>query len=236
MGGIIAAGLKDVTIQLDGTLSFSKKIKHWPRKKLVGPHKNPFKKGHVLDCFVFSHTTNLTLTSSGTGTMEGNGAVWWGIPGIGYLIRVENRPKLLHIEFANDTLVENFYFHDSPYWTFEAYQVDGMEIRFSSINNRRDEKDDHNLIELSAFNTDGFDIYGNNVWVHDCEVWNQDDAFCVKGHSANITFERIRASGLGLTIGSIGPEIVQNVTFRDAYMHNTAKGIYLKFRSIDSGS
>lgn len=43
-------------------------------------------------------------------------------------------------------------------------------------------------------------------------------------------FERITASGLGLTIGSIGGSIVRNITFRDCYMGDTVKGIYMKFR------
>lgn len=43
-------------------------------------------------------------------------------------------------------------------------------------------------------------------------------------------FERIQASGVGLTIGSIGGSTVNNITFRDCYMHKTFKGIYLKFR------
>ena len=43
-------------------------------------------------------------------------------------------------------------------------------------------------------------------------------------------FERITASGIGLTIGSIGDSLVKNITFRDCYMHHTLKGIYTKFR------
>lgn len=47
-------------------------------------------------------------------------------------------------------------------------------------------------------------------------------------------FERINASGLGLTIGSIGPSIsntcINNITFRNAFMQNTIKGIYMKAR------
>ena len=44
-------------------------------------------------------------------------------------------------------------------------------------------------------------------------------------------FERINASGLGLTIGSVGSgETIKNITFRDCYMHKTSKGIYTKFR------
>ena len=42
-------------------------------------------------------------------------------------------------------------------------------------------------------------------------------------------FERIRASGLGLSIGGIGAKVVRNVTFRDCFMDRTYKGIYLKF-------
>ena len=46
-------------------------------------------------------------------------------------------------------------------------------------------------------------------------------------------FERITASGVGLTIGSIGTSNVNNITFRDCYMHHTWKGIYMKFRGGD---
>ena len=44
-------------------------------------------------------------------------------------------------------------------------------------------------------------------------------------------FERLSASGLGLTIGSIGGSNVRNITFRDVVMPQTYKGIYIKFRN-----
>jgi len=44
-----------------------------------------------------------------------------------------------------------------------------------------------------------------------------------------MTFENINASGLGLAIGSIGGSTVRNITFRNAYVHKSVKGIYLKF-------
>jgi len=112
-------------------------------------------------------------------------------------------------------------------------QVDGLVIRFSDIDARRDSKDSHDTIDMTAFNTDGFDVTGNNVHIHDCTVWNQDDTIAVKDGSANMLFERINASGIGLTIGSIGASIVNNITFRDCYMHHTYKGIYMKFRAVD---
>jgi polygalacturonase len=94
-------------------------MKHWPRF----PGKN------VLHCMEFVNSTGLTITSSGTGTLEGNGATWWGFPGIGYLEHTENRPRLLQIVGANDTMIENIYFHNSPYWTFNGDKIDGLEIR-----------------------------------------------------------------------------------------------------------
>jgi hypothetical protein len=66
--------------------------------------------------------------------------------------------------------------------------------------------------------------------IHDCNVWNQDDCVAVKDGSENMLIERVNASGVGLTIGSIGGSNVRNITFRDCYMHNTLKGIYMKFR------
>ena len=83
---IIADGLKSVTIQLDGTLTYSDDLHHWPR------HGDGLE-AKVLDCFSMKDLTNVTFTSSGMGLMDGKGKAWWGIPGIGYLIRTENRPK-----------------------------------------------------------------------------------------------------------------------------------------------
>ena len=74
----------------------------------------------------------------------------------------------------------------------------------------------------------------------DCDIWVQDDCIAVKdvkNHSgipfhpmsSNMTFERINATGLGFTIGSIQGTHVKNITFRDSYLHRTVKGIYMKF-------
>ena len=193
MGGIWSHGLNNVTIQLDGTLSFSDNIKEWPTSDGTS----------VLECIRFSDASNVTFTSSGVGTFEGNGAKWWGFPIISYLERVENRPRLFKLDSPKDVIFENLLLHNSPYWTFTADGADGLEIRNSHIDARRTKLDHHDLIDISAFNTDGFDVSGNNVWIHDCTVWNQDDCFDVKG-GQNMLIENVEASGFGLTIGSIG--------------------------------
>ena len=110
-----------------------------------------------------------------------------------------------------------------------------------SIVSRRTKRDGHSIIDLSAFNTDGIDVSGHNVHIHDVDIWNQDDCIAVKDNyppfgsiSSNMTFERINASGLGFVIGSIAGSTVRNITFRDSYMHRPYKGIYLKFRDPES--
>ena len=112
-------------------------------------------------------------------------------------------------------------------WTFWANSVDGLEVRNSHIDARRDASDSHDAYDMTAFNTDGFDVSGRNVWIHDCSVWNQDDCVCAKDGSSDMLFERINASGVGLTIGSIGGSKNSNITFRDCRMHHTFKGMSL---------
>lgn len=232
MGGITATGLEGVTVQFDGTIEFAsgkKALKHWPQ------HETPKGKKRVQECMKFVACNHMTFTSSGKGLIDGNGASWWGAPGVGYLKRGENRPRLLMLEGGQHNLVENLILKNSPYWTFFAKDVEYLEVRHVDISARRTQSDGHSAIDLTAFNTDGFDVSGSYVWIHDCTVWNQDDCVCVKDGSEHMLFERIEASGLGLTVGSIGSSINRNITFRDIHMHKTYKGIYMKFRQMDNG-
>ena len=72
---------------------------------------------------------------------------------------------------------------NSPYWTLYAAHSDGVIIRYSDVENRWTNSSKHTLLDLQAFNTDGFDVTGNNVHIHDCNIWNQDDCISVKDHS-----------------------------------------------------
>ena len=123
MGGIKVYDLKSVTIQIDGTLIFSNNMDEWPRDS----------SGHVLHSLHMFNIDNVTFTSGGMGTLDGQGEVWWGIPGVGYLVRGENRPNLLKITDSSNLLVENLFFFNSPCWTFWAENVDRLEVRYCEI-------------------------------------------------------------------------------------------------------
>ena len=72
--------------------------------------------------------------------------------------------------------MENWFFLDAPRWTVDIEAVDGMEvfhvfakkrkksnlkqIRHCEVSARRTEEDGHGLVDLTAFNTDGFDVSG----------------------------------------------------------------------------
>eukprot|EP00946_MAST-07B_sp_MAST-7B-sp1_P001580 g1580.t1 len=193
----------------------------------------------VQKAILIEHAAGLTLTSSGAGVIDGNGASWWGY--YQYLIHREDRPKLLRIYNATDVLVEHWHFRQSPYHTFHADDVARVEIRHCPVDNRVNEADSHGVWNLGALNTDGFDLQGRDIYIHNCSVWNQDDCFTIvpidaNGINANCTenvlVEDVNASGLGLTVGVVHPSshhnCVRNVTFRRARMHHTFKGIYVK--------
>jgi hypothetical protein len=158
------------------------------------------------------------------------------VPGIGFLALGEHRPRLLKVNRTSDILIENLIFQDSPYHTIYLEAAENATIRHVSIVARRTHADGHNLIDLSAFNTDGIDVSGRNVHVHDVDIWVQDDCIAVKDNyyppftSTDMVFERVNCSGMGLVIGSIAGTHVSNITFRDAYLHKSVKGIYTKFR------
>lgn len=104
-------------------------------------------------------------------------------------------------------------------------------------------------LQPEDLNTDGIDVSGKDVWIHDCEVHNDDDSIAIKSlHSGgtvgspavaadcsgDMLVENVVLAGFGASIGSVPPNVdptlscVNNVTFRNVSMPDTGKGIYLK--------
>lgn len=223
-GGMKARDLKNVTFLIDGEIKFDNNRETWPVNS----------SGHVEECIYLENLENVIFTSNNKdkGVINGNGLPWWGA--IKFLKHQEDRPRLVHIKISKNIIFENLLLKDSPFWTFYAEKSDGLIIRHSAADARITNFHNHTLIDLNAFNTDGFDVTGRNVHIHDCDIWVQDDCICAKDDSQDMLFERINCSGLGLVVGSIGNSQVRNITFRDSYMDNTVKGIYMKTRWNDS--
>eukprot|EP00978_Attheya_sp_CCMP212_P032384 scaffold126150_cov60-Attheya_sp.AAC.20 len=232
--GVFAQGLQNAVMEIDGSLVFERD------KRIPLAQEDYDEHGRWPSaCIHLEDAHNVTITSSGDerGVIDGGGPAWWGRPFFGYRKTQEHRPPLLVVNRSTNLLIEKLVFRDPPLYTMFLRGLDGMTIRYVSIVARRTRADGHRLVDMSAFNTDGIDVSGHNVHVHDVDIWNQDDCIAVKDNysrdkvSSNMTFERINASGLGLTIGSIGSTTVRNVTFKDSYLYESYKGIYLKFRT-----
>jgi hypothetical protein len=87
-----------------GTLNFTSDRETWPKNA----------NGDVLECIYLENLENVLFTSSGTGTLNGNGRPWWGA--LKFLKYEEDRPRLFHMKKTKNIIVENLLFLDSPFW------------------------------------------------------------------------------------------------------------------------
>ena len=232
-GGIEVKGMRGGTVRIDGELRFQDDRDAWPKNE-DGTVKEAIMMYDIEDVVFTSSPEN--AAAGKRGILNGQGRKWWGA--IRMLKHGEDRPRLWHIIKSKNIHIEYLLLLDSAYWSFFGEQSDGLRIQWSDVSARITELDRHDLYDLTAFNTDGFDFSGRNIWISDCNVWCQDDCFTVKDDpvaSRDILVERVNCSGLGLVVGSIGQSKVQNVTFRNAYLHHSYKGIYLKSRWNDLG-
>lgn len=189
--GVFAERVKNIHILLEGVLRFQRNFS----ENIFRDKQDPSRK-RPSPCIQLAKCRNVTLTSSHKqtyrdgGMIHGSGWEYWGVPLVGYLQVVEHRPILFQVNDTEDLLMENIVFKDAPYWTVLLENVNRVEIRYISIMNRRTTRPGHGIVDMSAFNTDGIDVSGHNVHVHDVEIWTQDDCIAVKVGTAGKVYNR----------------------------------------------
>jgi len=194
--GISASNVNDAVLLLDGTLKFQRPRKGYGDGGGDEERKRPFaavaatavkeRPDDPPACLFVEKSRNFTVTSNHRGLIDGQVSQYWGIPFIGYLELVEHRPRLLRFNLTSELLIENVVLQDSPYHTLYLQGVNNVEIRNVSIVARRTRRDGHSFLDLSAFNTDGIDVSGRNVHVHDVDIWNQVRARVRAGERASV--------------------------------------------------
>ena len=192
--------------------------------------------------------TNMSITSSSrTGLIKSNGCLKWyvqrlrgEVQGPPPLVEVGADPEL---SFASSKIIwEHMTVQDGPNWQTYWNKVTDLTIRYVKVDITciPPVGTIPNMLGALAENTDGIDIWGSNVHVHDVEVTNGDDCICVKGDndgsriwSENWIIENSKARGEGLSVGTVwsGHFLIRNVTFRNIEMLHTRKGIYVKIDS-----
>ena len=194
----------------------------------------------------------------GNGTIDGMGYVWWVAVLEGKL--QHGRPNLLQLTSGRNVTLAGITLRNSP--QFHVHWGDLMGAEIYSVHVLVDVVGQRALLDkygalhpeipipIFPLNTDGLDVTGSNIHIHDCVVENFDDSVCIKACnmgnnlskcSENILVERIEQRlGVGMSIGSVGPSTqiscVRNVTFRDITFQAPIKAIYIKTDPGTDGS
>ena len=243
-GGIRGDYLSNLTLQIDGTLDFGGCV---PMDSAIcrlkftdypGFNWDP-RKASTPPMLHFSSNARLKLTSKTRGRIVGGGEQWYGLVNILRLGDAGGRDKPIMLDMRGGHTygleISNLSFEQPAYWT-TYLDADDVHIHHSNVTSRVmlpmlpkpfDVASDwlEEIHRIMAWNTDGFDINGNNVHIHDCVIQTSDDCIAVKG-GKNWVVERIVASGAGLTIGMAGS--ASNITFRNINMSRSIHGLYIK--------
>jgi polygalacturonase len=172
--------------------------------------------------------TDITIT--GSGTIDGNGAVWWGEAEkarqrkSGYTLP---RPNLIVLERCRNVRLENITLQNSPKFHFVPSDCEDVLVSNVTI-----------LAPAHAANTDAIDPSGRRMLITRCKIDVGDDDVAIKagrkipGHefeSEDITVSDCTIlHGHGISIGSETLGGVRNVTVRNCTFENTENGLRIK--------
>jgi polygalacturonase len=179
--------------------------------------------------------TNLTIT--GSGIIDGGGAVWWGAAETarraksGYTLP---RPNLISLERCQNVRVEDITLQNSPKFHLVPSDCDDVVISNVTI-----------LAPEHAANTDAIDPSGRRILITKCKLDVGDDNVAIKagrkipGHdfeSEDITITDCTClHGHGISIGSETAGGVRNVKVSNCTFENTENGLRIKSDSRRGG-
>ena len=181
--GVNAIHMNHVQVQVNGVIKFHRSYKDpQPRHNTTMDQA-----GRPSPCISFFGGQNITLCSNKNykepssqqeqrrGILHGGGSEWWGIPYVGYAQVLEHRPYLLLFNHTTDLHIHNVVLQDAPFYHVQITDARRVHMHDLSIVSRRTAEYTHGTWDLSAFNTDGIDIAGQDVWVHDVDIWTQGE-------------------------------------------------------------
>jgi len=191
----------------------------WLKAKSSGDF-NPFISGKKL--------TDITFT--GGGTIDGNGAAWWGEAEKAREIKpgyTLPRPNLIGLERCKNVRLENITLQNSPKFHFVPADCDDVVVSNVTI-----------LAPAHAANTDAIDPSGHHILITNCKIDVGDDDVAIKAGKSmppgQFESEDITVSdctilhGHGISIGSETDGGVNNVTVRNCTFENTENGLRIK--------
>ncbi|KAI5778743.1 glycoside hydrolase family 28 protein [Geopyxis carbonaria] len=225
IGSVVSLqNLKNVHIDLRGTLQYSDNLRYWIQHSLYQPFQN-------ASIGLEIGGTNLTIDGHGTGVVDGNGQVWYDYTN-GFS-QYFGRPIPFSLRRAHNATATGFRILNSQYWSFLISNSSHVDISHITINNTSITQPDAYPGNLG--NTDGFDtLYSDHVTIRDSYARVGDDCIAVKPNSTNIVIANMTCErGSGITIGSLGQyagvyDLVENVTVANATFLHTTHSAWMK--------
>ncbi len=170
------------------------------------------------------------ITFTGNGTVDGNGAVWWGEAEKARQIKpgyTLPRPNLIVLDRCRNVRMENITLQNSPKFHFVPSDCEDVVVSNVTI-----------LAPAHAANTDAIDPSGRRMLITKCKIDVGDDDVAIKagkripGHdfeSEDITVTDCTfLHGHGMSIGSETLGGVRNVTVRNCTFEDTENGLRIK--------
>ena len=170
------------------------------------------------------------ITFTGGGTIDGNGAAWWGEAEKARQIKpgyTLPRPNLVALQRCQNVRLENITLQNSPKFHFVPADCENVVVSNVTI-----------LAPPHAANTDAIDPSGHHILITKCRIDVGDDDVAIKAgksmppgqfQSEDITITDCTIlHGHGISIGSETDGGVRNVTVRHCTFENTENGLRIK--------
>ncbi|EKD14049.1 uncharacterized protein L3040_007947 [Drepanopeziza brunnea f. sp. 'multigermtubi'] len=214
--------LKDVHVNLEGTILFTDNITYWQSDYFYHLFQNSI---------AFWKWGGEDIKIYGEGILDGNGQAWYdGFAGM-EILDPDNtyyRPILFYAENATNLYIEGIQFQGSPCWT--NFIVTSKNVVYDRVI-----IENLSTSENPPKNTDGWDSYNvDGLTVRDAWINIGDDCFSPKPNTSNILVENIYCNGThGVSMGSIGQysgvkDHIYNVHIENITMLNGEYGARLK--------
>jgi polygalacturonase len=217
------------TFQLDAGATLLATTNQSDFMKVPGDWLKARSGGDFMPFIAGNDLTDVTFT--GSGTIDGNGYVWWGEAEKAREIRpgyTLPRPGLITLQNCQRVLMENITLQNSPEYHFVPSECEDVVVSNVTV-----------LAPAGAANTDAIDPRGcENVLITKCHISVGDDNVAISSGkrlpqrrfaSENITVtDCVFLNGHGMSIGSGTSGGVRNVTIKHCVFEGTQNGIRIK--------
>jgi galacturan 1,4-alpha-galacturonidase len=236
-------GLSNVEIDIRGTLLWSTDMSYWLS------HSLPMGYQSQSTAFILGGDRVHMYSSTGVGTFDGNGQVWY--EAYGSVSNKARRPHQITFNGLTNSVIEGIKFVQSQMWTMTLIHSSKVLLQDIYVNNTNFENNAYG----NNLNTDGANtIYASDITFTRWVVDNGDDNIAFKASellwgqrtiensrwlpiltdSTNILVEDCTFyRSTGVAFGSIGQfenqfEVLEDITVRRIAAHNNKYGAYVK--------